>query len=329
MDRPLNHVQLTRQEKDEADGTKSKTLYKYPQDYAAGVPELSNINALKAAHIYSTPVEIQNWKVKEGASSMISGMISDFESSTFNPARIYVFKSASPATTLNNETTSGGLFNTLLSDNSKYELRAQMNYAAGRVISQNKDKDINKSYIWGYSNTQPIAEVTNADQSLIAFTSFEEQSDGNWVIASSSRDATNFFTGTNGYSLSSGNVVKSGLDASRTYVVSFWTKTGSATVNGAAPIVKAAVGGWSLNVISVSGTAVTIAGTAVIDELRLYPQNAMMTSYCFDPLVGVTSITDSNNQVNYYVYDTFKRLQLIRDYQGNILKRYTYSYTQR
>ena len=206
-----------------------------------------------------------------------------------------------------------------------------MSYQSGSLVSQYKDKDVHKAYVWGYANTQPIAEVTNADPTNIAYTSFEDKSDGNWAIASTTRDVSNFFTGLKGYSLSNGNVVKSGLDGSKTYRVTFWMRNSgySVSVNGSSPTYVTTVNGWLLYSKDVSSTTITISGTALIDELRLYPVEAQMTSYTYDPQVGLTSATDANNLTTYYFYDTFKRLQFLKDYQGNILKRYTYNYATR
>ncbi|MES2732885.1 MAG: RHS repeat domain-containing protein, partial [Bacteroidota bacterium] len=63
-----------------------------------------------------------------------------------------------------------------------------------------------------------------------------------------------------------------------------------------------------------------------IDEVRIYPVDAQMTTYTYDPLVGVTSSTDAANVTTYYEYDAFLRLKSIRDQDGNIVKNYVYHY---
>lgn len=56
-----------------------------------------------------------------------------------------------------------------------------------------------------------------------------------------------------------------------------------------------------------------------------YP-NAIVTTFTFDPLVGVTSVTDSKEDIQYYIYDDLERLLRVEDKQGNILSENEYKY---
>ncbi len=62
------------------------------------------------------------------------------------------------------------------------------------------------------------------------------------------------------------------------------------------------------------------------DEIRIYPENAKMTTYTYKVLSGITSKTDENNNTIYYEYDDFQRLKYIRDHNGNIVKQNIYHY---
>ena len=62
-----------------------------------------------------------------------------------------------------------------------------------------------------------------------------------------------------------------------------------------------------------------------LDKLRTMP-NALVTTYTYDPLVGITSVTDPAKQVQTYEYDNLGRLELIRDYKKSIVSRYDYGY---
>ncbi|WEK35403.1 MAG: hypothetical protein P0Y53_23165 [Candidatus Pseudobacter hemicellulosilyticus] len=54
--------------------------------------------------------------------------------------------------------------------------------------------------------------------------------------------------------------------------------------------------------------------------------NMLVTTYTYQPLVGITSVTDERNLTTYYEYDDFGRLMLERDNDRNILRRYCYNY---
>lgn len=51
-----------------------------------------------------------------------------------------------------------------------------------------------------------------------------------------------------------------------------------------------------------------------------------MTTYTYDPLIGITSVTDVNDLSTYYEYDGFGRLKSILDNDKNIIKANTYHY---
>ena len=60
--------------------------------------------------------------------------------------------------------------------------------------------------------------------------------------------------------------------------------------------------------------------------LRAGFPNALITTYTFDPLIGVTSTTDSKGYSTFYGYDDLNRLKWIKDDQDNILKDFNYNY---
>jgi hypothetical protein len=64
----------------------------------------------------------------------------------------------------------------------------------------------------------------------------------------------------------------------------------------------------------------------LIDEVRLYPVDAEMTTYTFDPLVGITGQCMPDSRIAYYEYDAFQRLMLQRDQDRNIVKKISYNY---
>ncbi|MEO1030143.1 MAG: hypothetical protein AAFX55_02000 [Bacteroidota bacterium] len=60
--------------------------------------------------------------------------------------------------------------------------------------------------------------------------------------------------------------------------------------------------------------------------LRAEFPEAMVISYTYDPLVGVTSITDPKGDTVYYEYDDLNRLKLVKDQDGNIVSHNEYHF---
>lgn len=63
-----------------------------------------------------------------------------------------------------------------------------------------------------------------------------------------------------------------------------------------------------------------------LDKIRAGLPGAMVTTYTYDPLVGVTSMTDPKGYTVYYEYDGFNRLSQVKDAAGNILSVNEYHY---
>ena len=62
--------------------------------------------------------------------------------------------------------------------------------------------------------------------------------------------------------------------------------------------------------------------------LRDYYPNAMITTYQYKPLVGLTKIMQPNGQTEYYKYDTTNRLEEIRNDKKEVIKTFKYNYKQ-
>ena len=64
-----------------------------------------------------------------------------------------------------------------------------------------------------------------------------------------------------------------------------------------------------------------------LDNLRASLTNAQMTSYTYDPMIGVTSTTDTRGEITYYEYDNYNRLITVKDLQEDILQDFDYQYS--
>lgn len=73
-------------------------------------------------------------------------------------------------------------------------------------------------------------------------------------------------------------------------------------------------------------TIATSLSAAQESTLRNNLSEAMVTTYTYTPLVGITSVTDPKGITSYYTYDTFGRLQYVKDQNLNVLQKYCYNY---
>ncbi len=217
----------------------------------------------------------------------------------------------------------------------------------GNILEMQKLNDAKQSIIWGYQNLNPVAIITNASSTEIAYTSFESDGNGNWAVSSTVRDNSSSVTGKQSYNLVNGGITLTSIAAGKTYRISYWAKNalgGFAIISGTGGIINPQavkiVNGWTYYeqslTVNTGPATIYLSGAGLIDELRFYPISnnlssatpgiVQMTTYTYAPLIGLTSQCDANNVVTYYEYDTYNRLKNIKDYQGNIVKNFQYNY---
>lgn len=82
----------------------------------------------------------------------------------------------------------------------------------------------------------------------------------------------------------------------------------------------------AIETASSSGTEASLL--TALSNLRNDPSlvNAMVTTYTYKPLIGVSTITDPKGDKITYEYDEFNRLKLVKDKDGNILSENEYHY---
>lgn len=82
----------------------------------------------------------------------------------------------------------------------------------------------------------------------------------------------------------------------------------------------------ALNVTPAILDTYTETNLSAINGLRAQLPKSMVTTYTYEPLVGLKSITDPKGLKTTYEYDSSNRLEFIKDFDGNILKEHTYNY---
>jgi hypothetical protein len=202
----------------------------------------------------------------------------------------------------------------------------------GNPLEVSTENGVRISYIWDDNKNFPLVEIKNAGLSIdsIAATSFENDSKGYWEFTGTPVMETFQPTGYYCYNLSTGNISRP-VNSSVSYYVTYWLKdaSGSVSVNGTPSETLLNKNGWTCFRHLVSGsTMVFVIGTGKIDELRLYPISAFVTSFTYRPFVGISTRCEPNNAISYYDYDGGLRLKLIRDMDWKIIKQYDYAYKQ-
>ena len=86
----------------------------------------------------------------------------------------------------------------------------------------------------------------------------------------------------------------------------------------------------TVDILNSNGTITKVGKEGDLREalrnLRINFKNSLVTTYTYDPLIGVTSVTDPRGNTVYYDYDPFNRLKHVKDKDGNILSENEYNY---
>lgn len=129
----------------------------------------------------------------------------------------------------------------------------------------------------------------------------------------------------NSVTLGNGNVMEYSLE-NGTPVSIIWG------YNKSQPIAKienanySQVSSYAANLQSLSNTGTEADLITALNALRTALPNAMVTTYTYLPLVGVSTITDPKGDKIIYTYDSAGRLQFVKDAQGNLISENQYHY---
>jgi YD repeat-containing protein len=320
----------------QGDSIIKKTYYSF--DYANSATSDGVFGKMKSRNML-LPVSTRIWKNNQ----LLSGTVTqyqDFSSSGsdsfINPAKIYAFQTSVPMTpTQAGENIKFSSQFTSLLPNSSFIEKADFTISgtSGRIIQQKLVYDKDQALIWDNVYALPLAQIDNAYFTDVAYNSFESAETGNWTFTSTSVVTdTSAPTGTHAYTLTSSYPIsKSSLNSSQTYVVSYWLKSGaSASVSGgtqSGAITGRTVDNWTYHEVKVTGTtSISITGSGNVDEVRLYPSTAQMTSYTYDAMLRLITECSANSTISHYDYDALNRVIDIRDQYGNVVKAFQYNY---
>lgn len=335
---------------------------KYSETLAYNYKATDTINEgvarLQAQHMI-VPIEDSKYRMDIGAANkrLISSTFYSYRPDACVPNDIADIESSVPLTNFNEASASSG---TIVRD-SRYQKRYQFDHydRNNNLLQKHEISGPPISYLWAYNRQYPVTEATNAAINQIAYSSCEEKftdedtEDINGTNISFYTDDATYFstdchTGHYSFNLTDGNEHEIStiqqLPAGK-YVFSYWSK-GTGSGNSARVSIdetfqilqgvdmNANSKGWEYHELTVNiptADYFTIypndGGEALlIDDIRIHPAGSLMTTYTYDPLVGMTSATDAKGEVTYYEYDDLQRLINIKDKDGNVLKHISYHY---
>jgi hypothetical protein len=282
------HVQLTRKETIVNEQDKLTERYRYAHDLSRSA--LSGVaGIMQDAHMVNALIEETSWRNDK----LISYELIKYDNIPevgIKPKAVYQLPLVLPLEEFSLPPDPTELLNSLT------EEVTFMSYdEKGNVLELLSREGVRKGYIWSASTNQVIAEAVNAGYNQLFYTSFEE--DGN--VEGDGKTGDKSFIGS--FSVSKPS-------AAGEYILSYWLKEG---------------GEWVFHEERMTGDRIL---RGQVDEVRVFPREAVMNTYTYKPGIGLSSQTDGNNITTYYEFDDFGRLEYIRDEERNILKAIDYQY---
>lgn len=330
----LSNLLVNFQQTTDSKGTVNVIRRKYPSDYAGltGTTDLTKgIKFLGDNRFLAYEVETGFFRKDLALNKeyLLKGVFNTYRPTAPLKSKIHLVETPTELSDFNMSSVQAG--NVVFDSRYKDEYTFNRYDRFGNITERRKANDAFTCYVWDYNYTYPVAEVMNADSVNVAYTSFETSVTGSWTVPSASRITAAAATGNQSYNLPSGQITRSGLTSTIKYIVSYWS-------NNATPLTIAGTQGtavkgrtynsWNYYEHTVTGiTSLTISGTSYIDELRLYPQAATISTYTYEPLLGVRTKSDGNGQITFYEYDKSGRLKLIKDTDGKIIKHFDYQHS--
>lgn len=161
------------------------------------------------------------------------------------------------------------------------------------------DKNNKKaSFLYGYNNSLQIASALNASQEEIFYESFEENP---LSTNGSSHSGCNYFV----------DYTTSFVPPnSKNYIIQWWEKTNNE---------------WVFNekkyIYDVNNPIIL---TGIIDDVRIYPTDAVLTTTTYRLPYGKSSEIEERGKCLLYNYDALGRLESVLDGKMNYIKKYAY-----
>lgn len=346
-----NDFQIARLVTQNSKGEQIEVRSYYPNDY-----DLTGaIQVMKEKNMNSVPVATQTFIAKSSGKYLVSGDVSEYciaGNGDIKLMKTYQYENTAPVP----ESSVSFSPTQLIPSTVYYKEKNRITYTSNGLPNLAVADTRKAATIYDYDNKLVTAGIVNASADEVAYTSFEAENKGGWNYDEQNTREDFSPTGKKHYALAANSCLYAAipLDASKNYLLSFWCKGGNLSLTKTAvrlgnPFYSSAgtllktytnpFSGWTYyeydvadapNLTIDNGCLQVIAGitypTILLDELRLYPANARISTTTYDPLIGKTSECDANGRITYYGYDDAGRLKAIRDEEWNVLKTYEYNF---
>ena len=316
-----NHLLPIETRKANSDGIIHISKTKYSFDYDCSNVTTSNIAGaaidLMQNRNMIVPIEQTALIDKGSGLEVIGGIVSKFKydatSNSILAEEMYSLETATPLLESTNFTVSAiNSSGTQFVKDSRYALKgiASKYDDLGNIVTYQPTGNISTTIIWDAQGDLPMGKATNANFDEVFYTSFEEISGGlpkgktgqKSNIGSYTIDVSNINT-----SLSNNN-----------FILSYWKSSDG--------------NNWDFvkQQISITGNiTISPSGANYIDDVRLYPSDAIMSTVVFDSHTRqVTHMADENGHTLEYKYNKLQGLYEVIDFEGNVISRNEYNYAQ-
>lgn len=355
-----SHLLLNEEKTTLPDATILTNTYKYPLDIilpstnTGSYADVNGLVALKDKHILSSIIEKRIEKSRTGLSkSVISSQYVEYNADKLKPSVLYKTETTQPM--LSTGYTIPALSGNAIVKDIRFKPISYYNYDSNNNISEMHGLDgVSKSYIWSLPKDQVYAEILNANPAEVFYSGFEETANV-YTFAPAARTLQGTIKAKTGqYYLKLENSSISLLNVpvvNRIYTLSFWVRaisgnTITITKNNGQYIPTSLknssqpdADGWryveyqlaipanqTLNITSTNTFSQGGDASTQIDEIRLYPSDAQVSTFTYNKYFDLYQVMDNNNFKATYEYDPQLRLKAVRDDDDKLLKSFKYNY---
>lgn len=248
------------------------------------------------------------------------------------------------------------------SDNKPSEIFFDL-YDSGsaNLLQYRKESEVPVSLLWGYDKNLVIAEAKNAKYEEIFYDNFEYSTGSAWTGTGFSyaidkkktgkRSGKIENTSTSEVIIHSTKWLNVAFPAPKKFTYSGWVFSSSPSAQIYLFMKREGESGYYTYVDNVQTTTTgkwvylekeyevpadvvkmnirldnNGNGNVWFDDIRLYPSDSQISTFTHEPLVGISSVTDTNGSTTFYEYDWLGRLITVKDKDGNIIEHYQYNF---